>query len=810
MPTTTIPSTFGRRAGATWVAATGAALVLVAAGVLVASQWDRLSDAFKLGLLMSGTGFCAWVGHRLRRTLPATGSVIFHLGVLLVPANLAAIAIHLSASLGQHLLAQGVVGAILFSVAAAATGSVVFRWASFGSVPLVAAGIGALTPIPALAVLIAFAAVGEWFPRLRYRDAVVPWATLVGLAPAVIALAQLCTPGDLSSGVMQAIGIHGAAVTWTTSLAAAAVLAWRAETDHSLPLATLAIASAALGGVRAMASSHLSLEDSVLGIASLFVLVETLALAVAADRFWRRPLAALAVVVEVPVWAGSVLLAGFGIIFVAADPAASHSWHINDLAGPLLVAAAGWFIADMRRATPTGASVASQLATGGANPLSNLATALCASAGVLFLVGSPTIGGCVLGGFAVAFVATKRAPRSFGLVAGPIAAALATLVPAAALGIGLTVAAALVVEARRQTGELPTLYATGAVASALTGIWFAGLHGVTGALGGVIVISVIAACVEDVSRDTADICRVLFVIPLAWVNAVPRDVAVVSSAIAAVLAVEAVRLARPVLAGAAGVVAQLAVVTGCVAAGYTLPDAGVALAFVAVVMSGWATIAEGEWQPPLYASGAVACVMSLLLALGDPQALAIALMVLGGLAVAVGFTIRNHVVGNVGGVAIALGIVMQLSIAHVSAVELYLLPVGVHLSVVGEVVRRRRPVPSWLSATPGPVLVGGAALLERINGGGASHAAMAAVVAAFAVAIGGNRRQIGPLLAGTGILAGLALNESLAALAGVPAWGWIGIVGAALIASAVMIERNDTSPVEAGRRLVDVISDNFE
>src|SRR5690349_16911101 len=121
MPTTTIPSTFGRRAGATWVAATGAARVLVAAGVLVASQWDRLSDAFKLGLLMSGTGFCAWAGHRLRRTLPATGSVIFHLGVLLVPANLAAIAIHLSASLGQHLLAQGVVGAILFSVAAAAT-----------------------------------------------------------------------------------------------------------------------------------------------------------------------------------------------------------------------------------------------------------------------------------------------------------------------------------------------------------------------------------------------------------------------------------------------------------------------------------------------------------------------------------------------------------------------------------------------------------------------------------------------------------------------------------------------------------------
>jgi hypothetical protein len=44
----------------------------------------------------------------------------------------------------------------------------------------------------------------------------------------------------------------------------------------------------------------------------------------------------------------------------------------------------------------------------------------------------------------------------------------------------------------------------------------------------------------------------------------------------------------------------------------------------------------------------------------------------------------------------------------------------------------------------------------------------------------------------------------------VPTWLWLAAGGGALIASAVAMERNDVSPVEAGRRVVDVLSANFD
>lgn len=41
----------GRRAGATWVAATGAFLLVAAAAVFIAVRWDTLPEAAKLGLV---------------------------------------------------------------------------------------------------------------------------------------------------------------------------------------------------------------------------------------------------------------------------------------------------------------------------------------------------------------------------------------------------------------------------------------------------------------------------------------------------------------------------------------------------------------------------------------------------------------------------------------------------------------------------------------------------------------------------------------------------------------------------------------
>ena len=54
-----------------------------------------------------------------------------------------------------------------------------------------------------------------------------------------------------------------------------------------------------------------------------------------------------------------------------------------------------------------------------------------------------------------------------------------------------------------------------------------------------------------------------------------------------------------------------------------------------------------------------------------------------------------------------------------------------------------------------------------------------------------------------------AAVATLTALAGVPTWGWLCLGGALLLSVGIALERSDTSPVEAGRRVVDVVAERF-
>lgn len=87
---------------------------------------------------------------------------------------------------------------------------------------------------------------------------------------------------------------------------------------------------------------------------------------------------------------------------------------------------------------------------------------------------------------------------------------------------------------------------------------------------------------------------------------------------------------------------------------------------------------------------------------------------------------------------------------------------------------------------------------------------VAGAVAALAVASGGWRRLAGPLFLGTALLVTVTVFESLQQLAGVPTWAWLALGGSSLLATGIVIERTATSPLEAGRRLVDVISERYE
>src|SRR4029079_16666475 len=94
-PMETPTASTGRRTAATWVAATGAFLLIAAAGVFVSVRWDDIPDAAKLGVLFAFTGSALFGALTLRRTLPATGDVLVHLGAFLLAVDVAASSVRL-------------------------------------------------------------------------------------------------------------------------------------------------------------------------------------------------------------------------------------------------------------------------------------------------------------------------------------------------------------------------------------------------------------------------------------------------------------------------------------------------------------------------------------------------------------------------------------------------------------------------------------------------------------------------------------------------------------------------------------------
>src|SRR5436305_2875930 len=102
-----------RRTGATWVAATGAFLLVAAAAVFVAVRWDDLPDAMKLAVVGALTGAFLAGGRAVRRTLPATGDVLFHLGAFLLPVDLAGANLRAGFGWRPFLLTEGVLGVLV-------------------------------------------------------------------------------------------------------------------------------------------------------------------------------------------------------------------------------------------------------------------------------------------------------------------------------------------------------------------------------------------------------------------------------------------------------------------------------------------------------------------------------------------------------------------------------------------------------------------------------------------------------------------------------------------------------------------------
>src|SRR5207302_1167955 len=175
-----------RRAGATWVATTGAFLVLAAAALFVAVGWHRFSDTAKFTIVTAVMGSFLAAGVMLCPSLPATSSVLFHLGALLIPVDVAGLNIRLGFQWPIFIAVDGAVSTLAFVALSRVRSSELLRWAGALGAVTTCAGVGAATGVPA-PVLVALLAVA-WSLTRDHDDVAVAWGATAGLAPLVSAV----------------------------------------------------------------------------------------------------------------------------------------------------------------------------------------------------------------------------------------------------------------------------------------------------------------------------------------------------------------------------------------------------------------------------------------------------------------------------------------------------------------------------------------------------------------------------------------------------------------------------------------------
>jgi hypothetical protein len=789
---TTAPAPDGRRAGATWVAATGAFLLLAAAAVFIAVRWDTLPEAAKLALVGALTGGFLASGRALRRTLPATGDVLFHLGAFLLPIDTAGFNLRLQLGWRALLLAEGVVSVFGIGGLAAATGSVVLGWAAAAGMVVLAGGIAATTfvPAPLVLALAAIAALIAKRPRLA-----VGWATVAGLAP-------------LLGFATDEFGLGGVWVLASGAIAAV-VLGREAKCTNDMTLVALAGLSLTTGALVSFVSAEPSGMAWMLCLPSVFVLIEVVAMLVKADPFWGRPghivgfATELVATLALPVAAVFVLIAPIveeGLDLFSDEP----GWQPNLKGGVAFgLLATGWVLAAWRRRNTF---VTGWTATFAAS---------AAVAGVVVGTASTTMG-------AAAVVAVAALLVVAGGVMPTLLAAVAALWapvvvgaehPTAALPIGLAAAFVLCVSATRWKGATATALASVAAVVILESVGFgqATVELPVALILAVFAVWGLAALLDLASGPAAWVMRSTAVAAVVIAIAgSPEHATPVAFAATLLFVVDALRRDEPAIALGAAITAQAMIGIACHDAGVGLATTGVVLCVGAVVAGGLGAVVSERWRPPFVIAAVAGVVGGLALASADPARFAEAIVLTGGLVIAAGLLTGNAPVAHAGGVLAIAGFFAHLALDGVTASEPFVAPVAAQLAIAGWQLRRRSSVSSWIAFGPAVALLGGAAISERLSGGPAWHGLVAGAVGALAVAAGGWWRLAGPLFIGTAIVVTATVVESLSALAGVPTWAWLALGGTTLLGTGVCLEQHATSPVEAGRRVVDTIADRFD
>ncbi len=834
------PSESGRRTGATWVAATGAALILAAASVFVAVRWDEIDELAKFAILVAFTGLCFNAGLALRRTLPATGSVLVHLGALLVPVNLAAANLRLGLDWRELLLAEGALALGVFAGTARLVQSVVLSAAASAAALAAAAGVAALSGVPA--PFVAVAAAAALVVARRYERHAAAWACAAAIAPLTALAFQLLTlDGNTVAGhgVAAELGLLDVHAAWSGAIAAgvALVISIVARRFDQLALVTFAGCGAVAHGLAAWSSLNATTDIAWVAAAALFVLVEIAALCARRDRFWARVGTTAANLTEA---AASIGIVAAGLALLDVLNWATSSRSANDgvermftpgrgvtVAGFVLVAL-GYLVADIRR-TP-GLATLRAVRAGNAPWLDGpiVGAILAAVATSLRTPGMIAIGGVIVG---VAWMALRRpaAPMAgcaigYGVVAGltdgrfsfGVATVAAVALVCAAIAShraamrsdgpeqGIAQGYALLALIAFGAGILAGSETPGSIAVGVAG-------GTTAWILGCWAMTIVLARVD---QDVADIARAAGAASILWLVAFPPTaVWLPASLIIAAGVIESVRSNRVQFALIGVLPAVQLQVAAAQSADLAPASIGLALGAAAFVWLGVAVLLDDRFREPIAATGAATFVVGFVLACTTVATAGPALIALGALGLAGGLLWRQEVLQHGGGAVMTVGVWLLLGVNDVRVSEAFVAPIAAHLLLAGVVIRARSSrgeVSSWLAYGPAIMLLAAPAILERLSGAGAGHAVFAGLVGGAALVVGGWQRQSGSLLLGTLVLGIVAMHETLDAARGVSSWVWLAAGGMTLLAAAVAMERTETSPVEAGRRVVDVLAARFD
>lgn len=754
---------------AAWLAATGAALVLVAAIIAVAGDWQRVATGVTFAGLATITTAFVVIAERTRTSVPTTASAMAQLGAtLLAPVGVAG-----AAMFGQPWPVCVLLGGVLASATCAVQ---VRRWnaplldvATAAAIGLALTGAAGLTPLP-IGILGAIAALGLLAVR---RDVS---AVVLGLAsaasPVLVALAQQ----RFGAGTLARIGATGDVLMWSapaTGVLAGGALAIVATRRDASSLAIAALAAPLVGIVTGMGRADVGVLAWLCMLALVLIALETV-VAIARSEMWRG-LAALA---------ANVLVALLGTVALVA-PALSFELL------PIVLTGIGLAMATRRhsndiRALASGAVgslvIAALINLGTAPLLPAAAAAACAALSVIVPTrrSSLTVLHCVAGLWGTALVLVHGSNAWWSNAA----AAFITLV---------LMAATL---ERSDAGATPAVAMAGTV--------------------------VAATCFPTAPWTTVLVTLAVAVVHIVWRRPSHAPVLFVMTCTAATLAVLAPETVIPiglVAVAVAGAVmawwtnetwpahAAAVALVGAAAfsatwSGLSASETAIVVMIAAVVLTGWAFISVR--LTPVGTAGFACGLLSAHLAdmAGQPWLVSLAVTVIGLQCTLHGATRRSAGL-TWGGVCLTAGgvsstwftsgandaVVTWLRPYGVTVGDLTVAAVAAALFAAGAVARRTLGSSSWLTVAPGLTLTCAWLLHVEFSRAETWSLPLLLVTGVIAVGVGGVRRLAAPLVIGTVTLGTTLVSTAGPRLAELDSWVWLAVGGTALIAVAVLVER---------------------